>query len=55
MLRPVASRAEVLGKERAALEEEIQTIELFGKAAEKLAALAHGLDESPRLGVSPSW
>ncbi len=53
VLRPVASRAEVLGKERAALEEEIQTIELFGKAAEKLAALAHGLDESPRLGVIP--
>lgn len=53
ILRPVASRAEVLGKERAALEEEIQTIELFGKAAEKLAALTQGLDESPRLGVIP--
>ncbi|MCS7068612.1 MAG: V-type ATP synthase subunit I [Meiothermus sp.] len=52
-LRPVANRAEVLGKERAALEEEIQTIELFGKAADKLAALVHGLDRSPRLAVIP--
>jgi V/A-type H+-transporting ATPase subunit I len=53
VLRPVARRAEVLGKERAVLEEEIQTIELFGKAVEKLAALVQGLDESPRLGVIP--
>ncbi|GIW24709.1 V-type ATP synthase subunit I [Meiothermus sp.] len=52
-IKPVASRAEVLGKERAALEEEIQTIELFGRAADKLASLAQGLDESPRLGVIP--
>ncbi|MCX7601071.1 MAG: V-type ATP synthase subunit I [Meiothermus sp.] len=52
-LRPVANRAEVLGKERAALEEEIQAIELFGKAADKLAALVYGLDQSPRLAVIP--
>ncbi|MCX7783116.1 MAG: V-type ATP synthase subunit I, partial [Meiothermus sp.] len=52
-IRPVANRAEVLGKERAALEEEIQTIELFSKAADKLAALVHGLDQSPRLAVLP--
>jgi len=53
ILRPVASRAEVLGKEQATLEEEIQTIELFGKVAERLASLAQGLDQSPRLGVIP--
>lgn len=52
-IRPIANRAEVLGKERAALEEELQTIELFGKAADKLAALTQGLDESPRLAVIP--
>jgi V/A-type H+-transporting ATPase subunit I len=52
-IRPVANRAEVLGKERAALEEEIQTIELFGTAADKLAALVQGLDQSPRLAVIP--
>ncbi len=52
-IRPVASRAEVLGKERATLEEEIQTIELFGKAASTLAALVQGLDQSPRLAVIP--
>lgn len=52
-LKPVAGRAEVLGKERAALEEEIQAIELFGKAADKLAGLAQGLDTSPRLAVIP--
>ncbi|MBO1437568.1 V-type ATPase 116kDa subunit family protein [Meiothermus sp. CFH 77666] len=52
-IRPIVGRAEVLGKERAALEEEIQTIELFGKAADKLAALAQGLDQSPWLAVIP--
>lgn len=52
-IRPIANRAEVLGKERAALEEELQTIELFGKAIDKLAALTQGLDESPRLAVIP--
>lgn len=52
-IRPIAHRAEVLGKERAALEEELQTIELFGKAVDKLAALTQGLDESPRLAVMP--
>ncbi len=52
-LRPIAARAEVLGKERAALEEEIQTIELFGKAAESLAGLVQGLDQSPWLAVIP--
>ncbi len=52
-IRPLANRAEVLGKERAALEEEIQTIELFGRAADKLATMAHGLDLSPRLAVIP--
>ncbi len=52
-IRPVANRAEVLGKERAALEEEIQTIELFGKVADRLAAMVHGLDQSPRLAVIP--
>lgn len=52
-IRPIANRAEVLAKERAALEEELQTIELFGKAADKLAALTQGLDESPRLAVIP--
>ena len=53
LLRPLASRAETLGKERAALEEEIKIIELFGEAVERLAALVQGLDESPRLGVIP--
>ena len=53
ILRPVASRAETLGKERAALEEEIKIIELFAEAVERLAALVQGLDESPRLGVIP--
>ncbi len=52
-LKPVASRAEVLGKERAALEEEIQTIELYGKAADKLSGLAYKLDQSPRVAVIP--
>lgn len=52
-LKPLAGRAEVLGKERAALEEEIQAIELFGKAAERLAGLAQGLDQSPRVAVIP--
>lgn len=52
-IRPLANRAEILGKERAALEEEIQTIELFGKVADRLAALVQGLDQSPRLAVIP--
>lgn len=52
-LKPLLGRAEVLGKERAALEEEIQAIELFGKAADKLSSLAHGLDSSPRVAVIP--
>lgn len=52
-IRPVAHRAQVLGKERAALEEEIQIIELFGRAADKLNALVQGLDQSPRLAVIP--
>jgi len=52
-VKPLSSRAEALGKERAALEEEIQAAGLFGKAAEKLAGLAQGLDTSPRLAVIP--
>lgn len=52
-IRPVANRAEVLGKERATLEDEIRTIELFGKAANTLARLVQGLDQSPRLAVIP--
>lgn len=52
-LKPLSSRAEVLGKERAALEEEIQTIELYGKAADKLAGLSNKLDQSQRLAVIP--
>lgn len=52
-VQPLASRTEVLGKERAALEEEIQAANLFGRAAEKLAGLAQGLDTSPRLAVVP--
>lgn len=52
-VKPLSSRAEVLGKERAALEEEIQAAALFGKPADKLAGLAHGLDASPRLAVIP--
>ena len=53
IIRPLANRAEVLGKERAALEEEIQTIELFGKVTDRLAELVQGLDQSPRLAVIP--
>jgi len=52
-VKPLSNRAEVLGKERAALEEELQAIELFGKAADKLAGLAHGLDSSPRVAIIP--
>ncbi|MDX2007638.1 MAG: V-type ATPase 116kDa subunit family protein [Meiothermus sp.] len=52
-LKPVYSRAEQLGKEKAGLEEEIQTIDLFSKAADKLSGLAQGLDRSPRLTVIP--
>jgi V/A-type H+/Na+-transporting ATPase subunit I len=52
-LKPTFTRAEQLGKERAALEEEIQTIDLFGKAADKLSSLAQGLDKSSRLTVIP--
>lgn len=53
ILKPWAERAEVLGRERAALEEELQAIQLFGSVAERLAGLAHGLDRSERLAVIP--
>ncbi|RIH83784.1 ATPase 116kDa subunit family protein [Meiothermus luteus] len=53
ILKPVAERALVLGKERALLEEELQTIELFGKAAERLAEMVQGLDQSRWLAVLP--
>ncbi|MCL6527910.1 MAG: V-type ATP synthase subunit I [Thermaceae bacterium] len=52
-IQPLAGRTEILGKERSALEEEIQAAHLFGKPAEKLAGLAQGLDTSPRLAVIP--
>lgn len=52
-IRPWLERAEVLGRERASLEEELQTIQLFGAAAQALASLTHGIDQSPRFGVIP--
>ncbi len=53
ILKPWANRAELLGKERAALEEELQTVHLFGQAANTLAGLCHGLDQSGRHAIIP--
>lgn len=44
-----AYRAETLGKEQQALQEEIETIHLFASVAQKFAQLLHGLDRSPFL------
>lgn len=52
-VKPWVERADVLGRERGALEEELQTIQLFGAAAQALAGLTHGIDQSPRFGVIP--
>ncbi len=48
-----AYKAEVLGKERQALRDEIEVIHQFQAVAESFAAQAHGLDRSPYLMASP--
>lgn len=48
-----AYKAEVLGKERQALHDEIEVIHQFQAVAKSFAAQAHGLDRSPYLMVSP--
>ncbi|KGQ23084.2 V-type ATP synthase subunit I [Thermus filiformis] len=50
-LAPLQTQAEALLRERQELEEDLEQARLFSEAFTRLAEMAHGLDESPRLRV----